>query len=399
MFKTRRGIIKTFFLSLITIGIYPLYLIHAASYETNETCKEDGKKTRGLILFIVFSLLTLMIYPIVWSYKIVNRWAAYIRRTKRHPRLTGGTFIMWSLLGALIGIGPFIAMYKYYKLWNEVNKSYNQKFVGESETVKLIEETPKAIFEKKPIEKPRALVIQAKMDETPVVIKPKKDGLIKAPSLVANRSFWLWLFLNIITLGIISLVMLNKSYKDLKITCGEQKFNDRNLVGAIVIIIVYFIPIIIGAVTLIALLGNIFPPYVFPSMAIFTIVYITSYIIAALLILVSFCAICVAALLVEKRAAFLRQNGQEEKLNSPLFILFVILTGLTGGVLIFIPLYSFIKQWNKTNKIYLESKGQLVTVPYFDIIANPVQVVDAANSIFMIDGELIKVVKRSSVEI
>jgi hypothetical protein len=104
-------------------------------------------------------------------------------------------------------------------------------------------------------------------------------------------------------------------------------------------------------------------------------------------------------LLVEKRAAFLRQNGQEEKLNSPLFILFVILTGLTGGVLIFIPLYSFIKQWNKTNKIYLESKGQLVTVPYFDIIANPVQVVDAANSIFMIDGELIKVVKRSSVEI
>jgi len=49
-FKTNRGLLKYLVFSLLTLGIYGLYIIHAAAKETDETCKEDGKNTKGLLL-------------------------------------------------------------------------------------------------------------------------------------------------------------------------------------------------------------------------------------------------------------------------------------------------------------------------------------------------------------
>lgn len=50
MLPTNRGFWLAWLLSIVTFGIYPLYLVHAFAKETNIACAGDGKKTTGLLL-------------------------------------------------------------------------------------------------------------------------------------------------------------------------------------------------------------------------------------------------------------------------------------------------------------------------------------------------------------
>ena len=125
--KTNRGLFKYLVFSFLTLGIYPLYLIHAAAVETNKTCKEDGKKTAGLLLYFLFTLLTLGIYGLVWNFKLVERWAKFMRNRNKSPRLDGGKYLLWLILGAMIGIGPIVAQYLYLHAWNDVNEVYSKE--------------------------------------------------------------------------------------------------------------------------------------------------------------------------------------------------------------------------------------------------------------------------------
>ena len=56
---TNRGFWLTLLLSIVTLGIYGWYLVYAFARETNIACKEDGKKTTGLLLYIIFTIITL----------------------------------------------------------------------------------------------------------------------------------------------------------------------------------------------------------------------------------------------------------------------------------------------------------------------------------------------------
>lgn len=133
-FKTNRGLLKYLIFSFLTLGIYGLYIIHAAAKETDETdetCKEDGKNTKGLLLYIVFSILTLGIYGLVWSYNIVERWAKFLRNRNQTPRLNGGgMYLIWLILGSFIGIGPLIAQYLFLHTWNDVNEIHNKELAA-----------------------------------------------------------------------------------------------------------------------------------------------------------------------------------------------------------------------------------------------------------------------------
>lgn len=125
--KTNRGLFKFIVFSILTLGIYGLYIIHAAAKETDETCKEDGKNTKGLLLYILFSILTLGIYGLVWSYNIIERWGSFIRKRGQTPRVSGGTYLLWLIVGAAIGIGPLVAQYLYLHAWNDVNELHNKE--------------------------------------------------------------------------------------------------------------------------------------------------------------------------------------------------------------------------------------------------------------------------------
>ena len=124
--KTHRGLIKWWFFSLITCGIYTLYFIHAMAKELNISCEGDGKKTKGLILYCLFSCLTLGIYALVWWIGVCNRMNARIAGAGEQPKVSGMSWFLWMFFGSCIVVGPFIAMHKAVHGLNKVNALYNE---------------------------------------------------------------------------------------------------------------------------------------------------------------------------------------------------------------------------------------------------------------------------------
>lgn len=125
--KTNKGLLKTILLSLITFGIYPLVVMSAVSNDINVVASRyDGKKTMHfcLLAFIV-APITFGIGGIVWYHRISNRIGAELARRGIGYSFSAGTYWGWSVLGALIGIGPLVYMHKLFKAVNLMNAHYN----------------------------------------------------------------------------------------------------------------------------------------------------------------------------------------------------------------------------------------------------------------------------------
>lgn len=125
--KTNRGLLKTILLSIITFGIYPLVLYSTISTDINLIASRyDGKKTMHycLLVFLV-APITLGIGGIVWCHKISNRIGNELARRGIAYSFGAGTFWGWNVLGALIGIGPFIYIHKLLKSMNLLCADYN----------------------------------------------------------------------------------------------------------------------------------------------------------------------------------------------------------------------------------------------------------------------------------
>jgi len=118
----------TLLLSIITFGIYGWYLIYAFAKETNIACKDDNKKTTGLLLYIILSIVTLGIYAIVWECMWINRCNEYLRKNNKPDGLQVSTFLLTIfLLGWLtVGIMFLVVFCKSLYLQNAVNRTYNE---------------------------------------------------------------------------------------------------------------------------------------------------------------------------------------------------------------------------------------------------------------------------------
>jgi hypothetical protein len=125
---TNRGFWLTLLLSIVTLGIYGLYLIYAFARETNIACKEDNKKTTGLLLYLILSFVTLGIYAIVWECMWINRCNEYLRKNNKPDGLQVSTYILTLfLLGWLtLGIMYLVVFCKALYLQNAVNRTYNE---------------------------------------------------------------------------------------------------------------------------------------------------------------------------------------------------------------------------------------------------------------------------------
>lgn len=126
---TNRGAFKAILLTIITFGIYSLVLFTKMAEELNITAsKYDGKKTMNycLLAFIV-TPFTLGIGAIVWYHKFSARIGAELKRRNIDYSFGAGSFWLWSTLGALIIVGPFIYLHKLIKAINLINKDYNEK--------------------------------------------------------------------------------------------------------------------------------------------------------------------------------------------------------------------------------------------------------------------------------
>ena len=125
--KTNKGLLKTLLLSLITFGIYPLVVMTAVSNEINIVASRyDGRKTMHfcLLAFIV-APITMGIGGIVWYHNISDRIGNELARRGIAYSFGASTYWLWSVLGALIGIGPLVYVHKLFKAMNLLNANYN----------------------------------------------------------------------------------------------------------------------------------------------------------------------------------------------------------------------------------------------------------------------------------
>lgn len=125
--STNRGLLKYILLSAITFGIYGLVVMSTISTDINTIAsKYDGKKTMHYCLLVfIFSWLTLGIAPLVWFHRISARIGDELARRGIAYSFGAGSFWGWSILGAMIGVGPFIYYYKLFKAMNLLSMNYN----------------------------------------------------------------------------------------------------------------------------------------------------------------------------------------------------------------------------------------------------------------------------------
>lgn len=127
--STKRGLLKFILLSLITFGIYGIVLMSSVSTDINLIASRyDGKKTMHycLLIFIV-APITLGIGSIVWIHKICSRIGNELQRRGIAYGFSASSFWLWSVLGSLIIVGPFVFYHKFFKAMNLLSADYNVK--------------------------------------------------------------------------------------------------------------------------------------------------------------------------------------------------------------------------------------------------------------------------------
>ncbi len=125
--KTNKGLLKTILLSIITFGIYPLVVMSAVSNDINIVASRyDGRRTMHFcLLFFIIAPITFGIAGIVWYHKISNRIGAELKRRGIDYNFSAADYWLWSVLGSLIVIGPFVYIHKMFKAVNKMNADYN----------------------------------------------------------------------------------------------------------------------------------------------------------------------------------------------------------------------------------------------------------------------------------
>ena len=125
---TNRGFWNYLGFSIITFGIYGLYLMYAFAKETNLACKGDGKETQGLLPLILLSCITFGIYGIVWYVRLIDRRGLYLAKHNKPQVIDVKSYLLtlflWSWL--TLGIMAIVLQCRLLYQQNEVNKTYNE---------------------------------------------------------------------------------------------------------------------------------------------------------------------------------------------------------------------------------------------------------------------------------
>jgi hypothetical protein len=121
----KRGLAGLIILTIITLGIYGLYWTHKMAKDVNTMCKGDGKETGGLLKYLLLGFVTFGIYNLVWLYMLADRLQDNAPRYGLAFKESGGTVLLWFVLGWFIIVGPFIALHIIIKNTNALADKYN----------------------------------------------------------------------------------------------------------------------------------------------------------------------------------------------------------------------------------------------------------------------------------
>ena len=122
----KRTFWRTMFLSIITLGIYNLYLIELIAETSNLSCARDGKRTWGAFPYIIFSILTLGIFPLIWHCTLIQRFNALAERTGEQPATSIKHYLLFTTVGFPTLVGPFIAWARFFRAYNQSCRIFNE---------------------------------------------------------------------------------------------------------------------------------------------------------------------------------------------------------------------------------------------------------------------------------
>lgn len=127
--KTNKSLLKYILLSMITFGIYGLVVLSSVGNSVNTVAtRYDGKRTMHFcLLYFLITPLTLGIAPIVWFHKISNRIGNELKRRNIEYKFSCADFWLWSVIGSLICVGPFVYFHKLFRATNLMCEDYNTK--------------------------------------------------------------------------------------------------------------------------------------------------------------------------------------------------------------------------------------------------------------------------------
>ena len=123
----KRSLLLLIIFSIITFGIYAFYWYYKLAKDVNMICEGDGKKTAGLVKLLLLSLITFGIYFMIWLYMLGDRLQDNSNKYGVAVKESGGSVLLWYVLGAFIIIGPFISYYIIIKNTNALAEEYNKK--------------------------------------------------------------------------------------------------------------------------------------------------------------------------------------------------------------------------------------------------------------------------------
>lgn len=127
--NTHRGLLKFILLGIITLGIYDIVVMTESTNTLNKIANRyDGKKTMHYcLMFFLVGWITFGIAWFVWGHKISNRIGDELERRGYARILSASDYWLWSVLGTVIVVGPFIYLYKFFKAMNVLSEDYNHR--------------------------------------------------------------------------------------------------------------------------------------------------------------------------------------------------------------------------------------------------------------------------------
>ena len=143
---TNRNFWRSLLLTIVTFGIYPLYLIELMAECTNVACVRDNKRTRGLIPYLLLSVITLGIFGLIWHVGVIRRWRDHAEAHGETCPVTGKFFVLWMVPGVLCVVGPCIAFARLLRGFNQMCRIFNEThtFPLDPNSIAVSEPTPPA---------------------------------------------------------------------------------------------------------------------------------------------------------------------------------------------------------------------------------------------------------------
>ena len=122
-----KNIYKTIGLSVLTLGIYSVYVMASVSRNINKAAPDKKRTMNYCLVCFLLVPVTLGIATLVWKYRLTKKLDKELTDRNIDYIFTKGDFWLWNILGVIVLVGPIVFTHKILKATNLINKDYNKQ--------------------------------------------------------------------------------------------------------------------------------------------------------------------------------------------------------------------------------------------------------------------------------